>query len=177
MFVASPIEQDESGQKRFAGACLVQNEMFYREHLVGITWPTVRSIKVNTDPKETRLSPTLLLLSDDKALARFVDGVVKSPWKLVWPDASGYMNREVFAQPNVRLVVLDDHAFKENDRGRLLAQIRKHFSCTPLLYVAGIQSDENEIRARTNGAQYYTSKPLSLERFGYVLQSFLQAAR
>ena len=36
------------------------------------------------------------------------------------------------------------------------------------------QSDGNEKRARINGAHYYASKPLSLERFGYVLRSFLQ---
>ena len=121
-------------------------------------------------------SPILLLLSVDKGLASLVHGIVQRPWKLVWPDWTGCTNRQVFAQPNVRLVILDDHSVIENDRGRLLAQIRKRFSGTPLLYVAGIQSDDNERRARTNGAHYYTSKPLSLERFGYVLQSFLQAA-
>jgi len=122
-------------------------------------------------------SPILLLLSDDKGLASLVHGIVKRPWKLVWPDWTGRTDHQVFAQPNVRLLVLDDHAIKEDDRGRLLAQIRRHFSGNPLLYVAGIQSDDNERRARTNGAHYYTSKPLSLERFGCVLQSFLQAAR
>ena len=84
------------------------------------------------------------------------------------------MSREVFAQPNVRLVVLDDQAVEENDRGWLLAQIRKHFSGNSLLYIAGSQSDANEKRARTNGAHYYISKPLSFERLRYVLQSFLQ---
>ena len=77
-------------------------------------------------------------------------------------------------QPNVRLVILDDQTVEENDRGWLLAQIRKHFSSGSLLYVAGSQSDGNEKRARINGAQYYVAKPLSLERFGYVLESFLQ---
>jgi len=44
-----------------------------------------------------------------------------------------------------------------------------------LLYVAGSQSEANDKRARTNGAHYYVSKPLSLELFGRVLHSFLQA--
>lgn len=87
------------------------------------------------------------------------------------------MNRKVLAQPNVRLIILDDQAVEENDRGWLLAQIRKYFPGPSLLYIAGSQSDGNEKRARTNGAHYYISKPLSLERFSYVLQSFLQAAR
>ncbi len=132
-------------------------------------------IKVNTDLEEIRLSPTLILLSDDDALADLVLGIVKWPWKLVRQGADGYMSHKIFAQPNVQLVILDDQAVEEKDLSWLLAQISKHFSGTSLLYVAGSQSDGNEKRARTNGAHYYASKPLSPERFGHVLQSFLQA--
>jgi hypothetical protein len=85
------------------------------------------------------------------------------------------MTREALAQPNLRLAILDDQAVDENDRGRLLAQLRRHFSGIPLLYVANIASDSNEKRARANGAHYYVSKPLSFDRFGQVLESFLQA--
>ncbi len=139
------------------------------------TRPTRRSNKVNTDlGRETRLSPTVLLLSDDAALADLVLGIVKRPWKLLHDDADGHMNHKTFAQPNVRLIILDDQAVRENDRNWLLAQIRKHFPGVSLLYVAGAQSDGNEKRARANGAHYYVSKPFSLERFGRVLQSFLQ---
>jgi len=136
-----------------------------------------RSIDVNADLDETRLSPSLLLFSDDEALTGLVRGIVKPPWKLVRQLANGFTNREVFAQPNVRLVILDDQAVEESDRGWLLAQIRKHFSGASLLYVASLQSDDNEKRARANGAQYYVSRPLALERFGHVLESFLQAQR
>ncbi len=124
--------------------------------------------------KEIRLAPTVLLLSDDEALADLVLGIVKRPWKLIRQGADRYMSHKVFTQPNVRLVILDDQAVEENNRNWLLAQIRKHFSGTSLLYVADSQSDANEKRARTNGAHYYMSKPLSLDRFGRVLQSFLQ---
>ena len=116
----------------------------------------------------------MLLLSDDEALVSFVLGTVQSPWKLVRHEAGKYGSREVFTQPNVRLVILDDQAVVEDERGWLLTQIRKHFSGSSLLYVAASQSDCNEKRARTNGAHYYASKPLSLDRFGYVLRSFLQ---
>ena len=134
-----------------------------------------KRLKVKTQTlEEIRLSPTLLLLSDDEALADLVIGIVKRPWKLVRQGADRYISHKLFAQPNVRLVILDDQAVEENDRSWLLAQIRRHFSGTSLLYVAGSQSDGNEKRARTNGAHYYVSKPLSLERFGQVLQSFLQ---
>jgi CheY-like chemotaxis protein len=132
--------------------------------------------KVKTETSaQARLSPTVLLLSDDEALAKLALGIVKSPWKLVRHAADKYVGRELFAQPNVRLVILDDQAVEENDRGWLLEQIRKHFSGPPLLYVADSQSDANEKRARSKGAHYYVSKPLSIERFGQVLQSFLQA--
>jgi DNA-binding response OmpR family regulator len=127
------------------------------------------------DLKENRLAPIVLLLSDDPALANLVSGTVEQPWKLVLYGADDYARREIFSHPNVRLVILDDQAVVENERGWLLAQIRRHFSGTSLLYVAASQSDGNEKRARINGAHYYASKPLSPERFGYVLRSFLQA--
>ena len=119
--------------------------------------------------------PTLLLLSDDDALTDFALGIVKQPWKLVRQRAGSDMSRKMFTEPHVRLVIFDDQVIAENDRDWLLAKICKYFSGACLLYVAGSQSDRNEKRARTNGAQYYVSKPLSLERFGHVLRSFLQA--
>ena len=137
--------------------------------------PNSARSEANIDLKETRLAPTVLLLSDDEALANFVLSIVKPPWTLVRHPTDKYGSREVFTQPNVRLVILDDQTVVGNERGWLLAQIRKHFSGTSLLYIAANQSDDNEKQARMNGAQYYSSKPLSLERFGYVLKSFLQA--
>ena len=122
-----------------------------------------------------RLSPTLLLLSDDEALTDLVLRIVKQPWKMVRQAADRDIGREMFTQPDVRLVIFDDQVVEENDRNWLLAKVRKYFSGAALLYVAGRQSDRNEKHARSNGAQYYVSKPLSLERFGHVLQSFLQA--
>jgi DNA-binding response OmpR family regulator len=132
-------------------------------------------LKEETEMGETGRPPTMLLLSDDQALMDFVLGVVKHPWRLILYRAAAHVSREAFAQPNVRLVVLDDQAVDENSRGMLLTQIRRRFAGTPLLYVAATQTDGNEKRARTNGAHYYASKPLSLDRFGYVLRSFLQA--
>jgi DNA-binding response OmpR family regulator len=130
---------------------------------------------VNSHLKDLRLTLSALLLSDDKELVDFVCRVVKPPWRLVRQRADKFMTREALAQPNLRLAILDDQAVDENDRGRLLAQLRRHFSGIPLLYVANIASDSNEKRARANGAHYYVSKPLSFDRFGQVLESFLQA--
>jgi CheY-like chemotaxis protein len=130
--------------------------------------------EITPELERISLSPTLLLLSNDEALVQVLRGITKPPWKLVWQSVDGHMSPQVFAQPNVRLVVLDDQTIPESDRGWLLAQIRQHFSGNPMLYIAGSQSDANEKRARTNGAHYYISKPLSLERFRDVLESFLQ---
>ena len=78
-------------------------------------------------------------------------------------------------RPNVRLVIVDDQAIEEYDLVNLLAEIRKQFSGAPMLYVADRQSDDNERRARSNGAHYYISKPVPPERFTQVLTSFLRA--
>jgi DNA-binding response OmpR family regulator len=132
---------------------------------------------VKADTKVTRRAPTLLLLSDDEALADLVRRIVARPWVLVHHSTQTYLRRDGFPQQNVRLVILDDQAVEETDRGWMLAQIRKRFSGTPLLYVAASQSDDNERRARSNGAHYYISKPVSADPFRHVLKSFLQAQR
>lgn len=130
---------------------------------------------VKNDPKGMRRPPTLLLLSDDEALASVVRGIVVRPWVLIQHTAQSYLRRDGRPQQNVRLVILDDQAVEETDRGWMLAQIRKRLASIPLLYVAADQSDANERRARTNGAHYYISKPVSVDRFRHVLKSFLQA--
>ena len=129
------------------------------------------------DLRPSGLSPTLLLLSADEALTGLVRGVVKRPWKLAIHRADQFMTREVLALPNVRLAILDDQAVEENDLGRLLEQVRKRFPGNSLLDVAGSHSDANEKRARSNGAHYYVSRPLSFERFAQVLESFLNAGQ
>ena len=132
-------------------------------------------LKANVKSEKTCPLPIALLLSEDQALIDLVFEVVKHPWILIHYRATAYLSREAFVQPHVRLVVLDDQEVDEKSRGMLLTQIRRRFAGTPLLYVAATQSDGNEKRARTNGAHYYASKPLSLDRFGYVLRSFLRA--
>ena len=133
---------------------------------------------MNTYHPDQIVAPTLLLLSDDEALAAFVLGLVKPPWRLIRHDGGGTrLSDRLFAQPNVRLVILDDQAVAENDRSWLLTRIRKCLPDASLLYIARNQSDTNEKRARANGAHYYVSRPLSFERFSYVVQSFLRAKK
>jgi response regulator of citrate/malate metabolism len=120
------------------------------------------------------LSPTLLLLTIDEALAELVSEIVVEPWKLVRESAEQYMARMTPPQADVRVIILDDQTVEESERGRLLKQIGKQFFGASLLYVAGNHRIDNEKRARTNGAHYYAAKPLLLERFASVLRSFLQ---
>jgi response regulator RpfG family c-di-GMP phosphodiesterase len=121
--------------------------------------------------------PTLLLLSDDPALVSIVGGIITHPWGLVRDRPNEYWNHKVVVLPNVRLVIFDDETVEENDRGWVLAQIRKHFSGRSLIYVANSHTEHTERKARTCGAHYYISKPLSPEQFGEVLLSFLQVRR
>ena len=127
------------------------------------------------NPALIGLAPALLLLSDDEELVGFVLGSVKRPWRLARYRDGARTGNKVFAQPNIRIVILDDQVVEEKDRSWLLTRIRKRIPNASLVYVAANQSDANEKRARGNGAHYYVSKPLSYERFGYVLQSFLRA--
>jgi hypothetical protein len=87
------------------------------------------------------MPPILLLLSDDMELRNLVLEIVKAPWEIVCNRTNGH---RVFAQPNVRLIILDDQAVEEPDRSWLLSQVRKEIPGRPLLYVAGDYSEENE---------------------------------
>ena len=116
---------------------------------------------------------TLLLISADEGLTRFVTGKVKPPWNI-----SAYRPTEavrwMFTEPNVQLVVFDDEAIDASLRGMLLGRIRRLTRGGALLYVAGSHSDETERQARANGAHYYVSKPIEFEGFSRVLESFLR---
>ena len=123
------------------------------------------------------LSLVLLLLSNDEALANLLRGIVKQPGISVCRASGSELNRKIFSLPNVSLVILDDPVVEEADRSWLLTQIRKQFSGAALIYVAGSHSEKVEKLARTNGAQYYVSKPLEFDRFAQVVQSFLLAQK
>jgi DNA-binding response OmpR family regulator len=117
--------------------------------------------------------PTLLLLSADREIVEIVTDAAKAGWRVAEHGETEALH-SLFAEPNVRLVLLDDEAIEEAERGRLLTQIRRRLPAASLLYVAGNHDELNEKRARTGGAHYYVSKPLALERFAHVLQSFMR---
>jgi hypothetical protein len=93
------------------------------------------------------------LLSNDDHLAISSARPVEMPWRL----ERHFYNGEVldFLQlADVRLVIVDDEAVSDGDRGWLLRQVRRNLDEATLLYVAGSHSVENERRARGNGAHY-----------------------
>ena len=112
------------------------------------------------------------LLSNDDNLAHVVDSAMEMPWRLERQLYSGEV-LDFLRIAGVRLVIVDDEAVGERDRGWLLGQVRRYLDGATLLYVAGNHSAENERRARSNGAHYYTAKPIRGDELTGVLKGFM----
>ena len=118
-------------------------------------------------------SPELLLVSIDDSFARLVNNLAFPKW-LVERHNNPSDAARALSRSGVRLVVFDDQAVAESERGWLLAQVRKQKPGVPLLYVANDHNHETEILARRGGASYYTSKPIHDQQWSYVLRSFMR---
>jgi DNA-binding response OmpR family regulator len=126
--------------------------------------------------EQRRLSaPTLVLFSADKDLTALVRKTVKAPWKVELCEDPA-IGREALARPAVRMVIVDDGAVDEEARGWLLDRIRKFVPQALLIYIASANSEADERRARGYSAQYYTAKPLDIDRIARVIESFLRTA-
>lgn len=112
------------------------------------------------------------LLSNDDNLAHIVDSAMAIPWRLKWHRYNSKM-LDFLQLDGVRLVIVDDEAVSEGDRGWLLGQVRRNFDEATLLYISGSHSTENERRARGAGAHYYTAKPIQHEELTSVLKGFM----
>jgi DNA-binding response OmpR family regulator len=120
-------------------------------------------------------APTLVVFTADKALGALVKKTVGSPWKIEMCEDPA-IGREALSRPTVRLVIVDDGAVDEEARGWLLDRIRKFVPHALLIYIASAHSEADERRARGYSAQYYTAKPLDLDRTARVIESFVRAA-
>jgi DNA-binding NtrC family response regulator len=119
------------------------------------------------------LEPTILILSSDGSLFQLVQrGVPESRHIELCNDTSFAHWR--LSNGNIRLVVIDDQTVMPNDRCWLLNQIRHRDPDTFVIYIAAKHSAEREKQARTNGANYYMSKPVDAGRFTQVLRAFVQ---
>jgi hypothetical protein len=119
--------------------------------------------------------PTLVLFSADKELTALVRKTVKTPWKIELCEDPA-IGREALSRPSVRLVIVDDGAVDEEARGWLLDRIRKFVPQALLIYIASTHSEADEKRARGYSAQYYTAKPLDIDRTARVIESFVRTA-
>lgn len=118
-------------------------------------------------------SPALLLVSIDDSFAELV-GRIAAPGWLVDRHHNPSSGARALSRNDVRLVVFDDQAIAESERGWLLAQVRKHKPGVPLLYIASDHDHETEKIARRGGASYYTSKPIHDQHWTNVLISFMR---
>jgi len=120
-------------------------------------------------------APTLVLFSADKELTGLVRNSIKAPWRVELCEDPA-IGREALSRPSVRLVIVDDGAVDEEARGWLLDRIRKFVPQALLIYIASSHTEADERRARSYSAQYYTAKPLDLDRTARVIESFARTA-
>ena len=121
------------------------------------------------------VAPSLVLFSADKELSGLVQKIAAAPWKIERCE-DPTLGREILSRPNVRLVLVDDATIDEEARGWLLDRIRRFVPQALLIYIASSHSPNDEMRARRYSAQYYTAKPLDLDRTARVIQAFIQTA-
>jgi DNA-binding NtrC family response regulator len=121
------------------------------------------------------VAPSLVIFSADQELSGLVQKIAAAPWKIERCEDPA-IGREVLSRPNVRLVVVDDATVDEEARGWLLDRIRRFVPQALLIYIASTHSPNDEMRARRYSAQYYTAKPLDLDRTARVIQAFIRTA-
>ena len=119
------------------------------------------------------MAPTALLISTDTALAEELAAIIRTPWTLAC-HADGPSAPDLWSWIGVEIVVLDDDAIQDNDRGWILSKLGRHYREASLIYVAGDHNLLNERRARMNGAKYYAAKPLPGDLFALVIRSFME---
>ena len=119
--------------------------------------------------------PSLVIFSADKEVSTLIKKIAAAPWKIECCE-DPTIAREALSSPNVRLVVVDDGAVDEEARGWLLDRIRRFVPQALLIYIASAHSPNNEMRARRYSAQFYTAKPLDLDRTARVIQAFIRSA-
>lgn len=119
--------------------------------------------------------PTVVVFSADEKLTALTEQAAPSPWKIERCEDAG-LGRDLLSLPNVRLVIVDDETVQEDVRGWLLDRIRRFVPQALLIYIAASHTPDYEKRARGYAAQYYTAKPLDMDRTLRVLQSFVRVA-
>ncbi len=119
--------------------------------------------------------PIVLILSGDDSLLRLAERAVPTP-RHIRLYANPNFTPRLLAKTNVRLVVIDDQSVMPSDRAWVLNQVRRFCPDVLVIYIAARHDTNREKHARTNGANFYMSKPVDSELFIQVLRAFLRFA-
>lgn len=117
---------------------------------------------------QTAAEPAVLTVTRDDSLIELVtkaSGLRDIEVRFDAPSA-----REFLFERNVRLVIVDDGAVADGERGWLLDQIRHRLPDAFIIYLASQHGPDVEKRARAHGVLYYTAKPVDTGRLTQVLR-------
>jgi DNA-binding NtrC family response regulator len=115
-----------------------------------------------------RDAPVVLVVTRDGELRDRVASAAPPSW-VVETSADGPSSRERLAARDVRLVVIDDAALLESERGWLVDRVRQRAPDAAIVYIASSHAPELERAVRARGVLHYTSRPVDLERLDRVL--------
>lgn len=130
-----------------------------------------RDFPVRKKPART----AVVFSRDDKILALIVDGLSDAWRTLRCVEASDA--RLYLRKTGVEIVIVDDDAIEQTNRGWLLDQARRWAPRALVAYIAANHSSEVERWVRSHRVQFYLSRPVDRELAIRVLRSFAQATR
>lgn len=119
-------------------------------------------------PRPLATEPVALVVSHDGSLLERVMKSSRERWCVEARfDSRG--GRDLLSAHDVRLVVIDDAALAESERGWFVDQVHLRAPKALVVYVASNHTPAMERAIRAHGVLYYTSKPLDEARFAQVL--------
>ncbi|MCU7494613.1 MAG: response regulator [Ignavibacteria bacterium] len=136
-------------------------------------------------PEDIKLE--ILLVDDNKADIWMIDDFIrerKHNVKLTvlrdGQEAVSYLNKESDFQdaPDPSLIVLDLNMPRLNGK-EVLSRISQNgrFSHIPVVVLTSSSNPRDEEECRQLGADYYFTKPASLEDYDFIVSSFIRIAR
>lgn len=131
--------------------------------------PRLQEQVVRREAKSER-RPTVLIVTRDGGLFERLAATAPDHW-LVEACVVGKLVRRVLADHDVRLVVVDDEALFESERGTVLDQVHRLAAEADIVYIASDHSADRERAVRSRGVLCYTSRPADLDRLERVLRA------
>lgn len=124
-----------------------------------------------SDPalRTTTNEPAALVLSRDGSLLELVLQACGPPW-VVEPCLGCRAASQFLSERTIRLVVVDDEALAESERGWFIDHIHRRSPDALVVYLASRHSPELERAIRAHGVLHYTAKPVETDRLTQVLR-------